>query len=852
MTNGDSLGSTYRLQLNGLGFTGARALVPYLDELGVETLYLSPVFAAVPESTHGYDVIDPTRLDPALGSAEEYEALLEELAAHGMRALLDVVPNHMATDRSNRWWWETLREGQASTWAAMFDIDWSQHGGRVLVPVLGRPLGEACNEASVRRDPDGDLLELDGQRLPLAPGSDATAPLPDLLAAQHHRPAFWRLGDTAGNYRRFFDIDGLVGVRVEDPGVFSRTHELVFALCADERVAGLRIDHVDGLWDPAGYLARLGEAIGSRGRPAVVLVEKILGRHEALPRRWSVDGTTGYEFSDRAAGLFLDEEGCQRLCALGAALTGVAASFEELAHGAKRELLERTFVAQLDRVVQMAMAALDAGSPGHDLSTSDVRRAVAELTIRLDVYRTYLDGAAPRAADVATITRAGRGRSPDHEIERAVTLVAGGLVERARTGSPWLVVAQRWQQLTGAVMAKGVEDTATYRYDGLLSHADVGCDPDDAGCNPEDFHRFIQNRPRGRGGAGGLNSTSTHDSKRNEDARCRLAVLSEASEEWGRLVRRWHRRFASTPMPHPHDELVAYQTLVALWPTEGDGLSPADLRRVKDHVVKAAREAKQRTSWTDPDLRYERRLTSSVARMCHDESFRGEMVGFVHGVGPAAATNSMALLVLKACAPGVPDFYQGTELFEATVTDPDNRRPVDFAARHRLLMSLPALGSAPSELGPQVAHMLGGWESGQIKLYLARALLHLRRHLPRLFSEGSYLPLEVRGPRAGNVVAFARRGGREWVIVLVPRLTLRAAGRGRFPVGRRIWTTETCLLPNGAPTSYADIFTGTEVTARGGRIDVVSALHTLPVAVLRVRETSVRAASRARAARTRR
>jgi (1->4)-alpha-D-glucan 1-alpha-D-glucosylmutase len=836
MSSEDSLGSTYRLQLNGLGFSGARALVPYLHRLGIETLFLSPVLAAAPGSTHGYDVIDPDRLDPALGSARQFEALLDELAAHDMRVLLDVVPNHMAAEPSNRLWWDTLRRGQASTYANTFDIDWSQHGGRVLLPVLSRPLADACKEASVRQGTDGTLLEIDGQRFPLAPNSDPGPPLSDLLAAQHFRPALWRLGDTAGNYRRFFNIDGLVGVRVEDPEVFARTHRLILALCADERVAGLRVDHIDGLWDPARYLTRLSEAIAIRGRDrrAVLVVEKILNRDEVLDERWPVNGTTGYEFADRAGGLFLSEKGCRELSAFGASLTGQRAGFDQLGLRGKRQKLERTFVAQLDRVARSALSALDKEHPGHDLSVTDVRRAVAELTIFLDVYRTYVDGGPPARVDVATIRRAVARReadSVDEEVERAIQLVVNGFLESGRDGSAWLGVASAWQQLTGAVMAKGVEDTATYRYDGLLSHAEVGCDPDRASCGVDEFHRFI--RRRGQGGSSGLNATSTHDSKRNEDARCRLAVLSEAGDEWARLVGRWHGRFASIfPAPQPHDELVAFQTLVSLWPASRTGLPAQDVRRVQDYTLKAAREAGLFTSWTEPDRRYERDLRSFVARICREQRFRTEMSRFVRAIAPAAASNSMALMVLKACTPGVPDFFQGTELFEATLTDPDNRRPVDFSARVALLASLPETGTRESDLVPQVRRMVAEWETGRIKLHVIRALLHLRRELPGLFADGTYVPLQASG-LSENVVAWCRRQGRHWMIAVIPRLTLECAGPGRFPTGTRVWGNTACLLPKRAPRSYVDVFTGRTVVATRGRLAVASALGVLPVAVLR-------------------
>jgi (1->4)-alpha-D-glucan 1-alpha-D-glucosylmutase len=837
MTSAAALGSTYRLQLNGLGFSGARALVPYLDRLGIETLYVSPVLAAAPGSTHGYDVIDPNRLDPALGSADEFEALLDELAAHGMRVLLDIVPNHMAAEPSNRWWWETLRLGQSSAYASTFDIDWSQHGGRVLTPVLSSPVSAVSQETSISEEPDGAVLHVDGQEFPLAPDGGQGGSLSELLAAQHFQPAYWRLGDTAGNYRRFFNIDGLVGVRVEDREVFARTHGLILALCVDERVAGVRVDHVDGLWDPAQYLSRLDEALAARGRYPMVLVEKILHRDESLDRRWPVDGTTGYEFADRAGGLFLEEAGCRQLSALGAALTGEPATFDELGLVAKREMLHRTFVAQLDRLARLALSALDTERPGHDLSVTDVRRAMAQLSVSLDVYRTYLDGAPPARVDTDTIRRAVARRTTDaadQEVERAAKLVANGLLEEAQPGSPWLDVARRWQQLTGAVMAKGVEDTATYRYDGLLSHAEVGCDPDRASCGVDEFHRFIRRRAQ-RPGGGGLNSTSTHDSKRNEDARCRLAVLSEWSSAWGRLVGRWHRRFAATShAPQPHDELVAYQTLLSLWPADRATLSPQDVRRVQAYALKAAREAKRHTSWTEPDQRYERTLRSFIARVCREQRFGAEMGRFTRTIAPAAATNSLALTVLKACNPGTPDFFQGTELFEATLTDPDNRRAVDFAAREALLSSLPSLHMEAPDLAPQVEEMLVDWTDGRLKLHVIRSLLHLRRELSGLFAGGSYVPVGASGPRAENVVAWSRRRGPDWVIAMVPRLTLQHAGRGRFPTGARVWGETTCLLPKGAPRSYVNIFTGQAVTATHGRIEVASALDLLPVAVLRV------------------
>ncbi len=815
----EAIGSTYRLQLHGLGLAGARRLVPYLAMLGIETLYLSPILAAVPGSTHGYDVIDPEHLDPALGSDEDFRSLLHDLDARGMRVLLDIVPNHMAANPANPWWWDVLRRGRTSPYADVFDIDWSRHGGRVLVPTLGRPLTDAVATGTV--SPDG-FLEVDGQRFPLAEGSDGET-FPVVLGRQNFRPAYWRTGSTEGNYRRFFDIGGLVGVRVEDQEVFERTHGLTLSLCRDERVAGLRVDHVDGLRDPARYLHRLSERLCGEGREdAVVVVEKVLGRDESLDPRWPVTGSTGYEFIDHAAGLFLDERGYRRLAALGAAMTGESDHFSEIAANAKREELDRSFAADHDRLARMSLSALDLECPGHDLSERDLRRAWAELTVQLEVYRTYLDGGIPSVVDERRLQRAGSVPQADTETERALRTLVEALAHRTTSGGPWLAVAQRWQQLSGAVMAKGVEDTATYRYPGLLVQADVGGDPDRPFCDAAAFHRLCQQR------SAGLNATSTHDSKRNEDARCRLAAVSEASDAWAALTERWQRRFISSggDGPHPKEALLAYQSMLALWPMSGDGLDAPTLGRLQDYMVKATREAKRRSSWTDPDLSYEHTVRAFVARVNDDGRFRAELARYFRRIAPAAVTNTLALLVLKTGAPGAPDFYQGTELMEPTLTDPDNRRPIDFDARAATLSNLPPVSVAAA------GRLLTDYGDGRIKLYATRALLQARRTSRTLFARGSYRPLKASSP---HIVAFARRHGPQVALCVVPRLTHTLAGPGRFAVGTRVWGSETVSVPSWGRGPFEDVLTGRVVEPRVGNLELGEVLRTLPVAFLLLR-----------------
>jgi (1->4)-alpha-D-glucan 1-alpha-D-glucosylmutase len=821
--SGSVLGSTYRLQLHGLGLVGATKIVPYLHELGIETLYLSPFLAATPGSSHGYDVIDPGRIDPAVGTDQDFQGLLDELADRGMRALLDVVPNHMAADPTNAWWWDVLERGAASPHAVIFDIDWSRHGGRVLVPTLSRPLAEVLAEGG-GAFADG-VLTLDGQPFPLAAGTPAGAAPTVVLAAQHFRPAYWRTADTEGNYRRFFDIGSLVGVRVEDPDVFARTHAYIVELCRHPAVAGLRVDHVDGLADPRAYLVRLRRHLEQACSGQVVLVEKILAPDEALDPRWAVEGTTGYEFGDRATSLFLEPAGCARLLELGSGLTHTTdPTFTTLADQGKREVLAQSFSGELDRLTRLTLGALDDEMPGHDLAQRDLRRAWNELTVHLSVYRTYLDGGRPSDCDRERVAAAAAA-AMDHggpEVRRAVATISGALLERAANEGPWLQVARRWQQLSGAVMAKGVEDTATYRYAGLSVRAEVGGDPDERGDPVAAFHRLVAAR------AGGLNATSTHDSKRNEDARCRLAVLSEADGEWASLVGNWHRLLtAPGDGAGPTEELTVYQSLLALWPTAGEP-DRDTVERVKGYVVKAAREAKVRTSWSEPDDRYEHRVTSFVDTLVARRDFRAEMTSFCRATAPAALSNVLGLVVLKAWTAAAPDFYQGTELMEPALTDPDNRRPVDFAARACLLESLP-------ETSPIAAtQLLSSWPNGRIKLHVTRALLHERRRQPALFESGSYEPSTV---TTDHAVAFSRQLEDEAALAVVARLTYRLAGPGRFAIGTDVWRDETVVLPEGAPTSYREVLTGREIHADSGHLRLSDVFEILPVAALRAPTT---------------
>ncbi len=666
----------------------------------------------------------------------------------------------------------------------------------------------------------------------------------ELLERQHYRLALWRVGRHEGNYRRFFDVDELVGVRVEDPVVYQATHSLLLELARDERIAGFRVDHVDGLADPAAYLARLRHDLdATRPSPPTLVVEKVLAREERLPPSWPVDGTTGYEFADRAGSLLVDAAGADAIAALGAQLCGGRRPFEGLRADAKRFVQRSLFPGQVDRLAGLALSHLDRAQPGHDCARSDVATALVELASRLGVYRTYVDAAGATADDRVHLRRASVAarRHLDEDGRRALDAIVPSLVDLDVGATPGTQdpggprsdhqeLVRRWQQHTGAVMAKGVEDTALYRFSGLLALTEVGGDPDRPPLTVDEFHRAMG--AVRRRGPGSLHATTTHDTKRSEDVRARLAVLSEVPRTWSERVSRWHRWHQSLPSaPHPHDEHVVYQTIVGAWPLDLDD-RPGFSRRVQDYMVKAMREAKVRTSWLDPDEDYERLVRSFVRAILapSNRRFRADVAALLDEVGPAAAVNALALTVLKSTVPGVPDVYQGTEVWSHSLVDPDNRRPVDFERRARLARSLDA-GAQNDVLA---AELLASWPDGRLKLLVTRALLRFRRSRPELFDRGSYQAVDVRGPLRRHVVAFARRRGPDWMVVVVPRLPLTVAGAGRMPVGPDLWGGTSVVLPEACPGDLVDVVTSRRSSCRRRRLDLDELFTTLPLSVLAV------------------
>jgi (1->4)-alpha-D-glucan 1-alpha-D-glucosylmutase len=926
----ESVAATYRLQLSReTGFREARGLVAYLDCLGVTELYLSPALQARASSTHGYDVVDPTRLDPRLGDAENFALLARDLAGRGLGLLLDIVPNHMAAVPSNSWFRDVLEKGQRSPYAGFFDIDWSEED-RTMLPVLSEPLAEALDKGllsleiadrglvvryrdrtfpldpasyrdllthgSDRLDealaPD-DPLRDQWQRLleridalpphsspPRAPGTaggrreaikrgllelyrsraalrdfldgnlqefnDASDPtrLEALLEQQAYRLAFWRRSLSRLNYRRFFTVSELIGVRIEDPEVFEATHAFLLRLAAEGLVTGFRIDHVDGLRDPEGYLRRLRARLAAAGAPDLFLVvEKILARDEALPASWPVDGSTGYEFAREAGGVLCDPRGVERMRAAYARRTGETRSPGEIARAEKKRVIETRLAAEL-RALSARLGRL-ASRAGRDLPAEDLARAVAEVTADLDVYRTYVRGAPAGEADrvriESAVARAGRIagarlRPALDFLSRVLTLDFPQDLPASEHGA-WLSFVERWQQFTPPAMAKGVEDTAFY-----VDHAVVGLNEvggDGRAATEAEFHAF--QAARSTAFRGSLNATSTHDTKRSEDVRARLAVLTEMPEEWSSRWERWSAWNAEKrslvhgePVPDAAAEALLYQTLLGAWPAE-EAEVPAFRDRLDAFLVKAAREGKRHSSWIDPNVAYEDALTGFARAILEPSGgpFRADFLDFQRRIAPHGALASLAGTLLKVAGPGVPDVYQGAEIWDFSLVDPDNRRPVDFATRRALLEALDlAEGQDRAALLDDLRER---WTDGRIKLFLLSRALRFRRRNRALFRDGRYLPLAARGRRAEHVLAFARSLGPEAIVAIVPRWTSRLAGP-EAPFGRL--DLEGTLLPlaPGLPEQWRNVLTGTPIEARktgdAVGLDVAAALAGFPVALL--------------------
>ncbi|OQX66704.1 MAG: hypothetical protein B6A08_19120 [Sorangiineae bacterium NIC37A_2] len=942
-----SLSASYRIQLSSeMNLSKVRELIPYLERLGVKDVYLSPVLAASEGSTHGYDVVNHGKLNPALGTWEDFVALASDLRDRGMGIILDWVPNHMGiSSGQNALWDDVLENGPSSAYADYFDIDFHppKHDlqNRVLLPILGKQYGESLENFEIQlaveqgffrvryydhslpvgpktlvpvlervagrtglaeTDPDRQELESIISAMRNLPSQHDTSSeqrraralekevikrrfkalfeasdevrkaveatlaeyngsardpeslelLDELLSSQAYRLASWRVASEEINYRRFFDINSLAAIRMEEPEVFEATHALLFEMMDAGMVSALRLDHTDGLYDPLGYFEKLQRRFDTTDRsssasaddltrPIPILVEKILERGERLPDTWPIDGTTGYEFCAAVTELWVNQDAEASFNRLYVALTGDRRSFAEHVHESKLDILRFSLASEVNILARRLERIASRKRQYRDFTLISLTRALMAVLASFPVYRTYLRANQPYTErDVAPLLEAialAKKRHPSIEssvfdfLEAVLSLsreLAGeqpgparGELERAALG---------FQQLTSPVKAKSVEDTAFYRYPRLLCLNEVGADPGKFGGAVEEFHQ--QNLDRVRSWPLSMVSTSTHDTKLGEDARARIAVLSEMPDEWRSAVRTWQKlaerhveSLDKGRAPSPSLEYLFFQALVGAWPFGWDGQAGRDefTERFSEYLRKASKEAKQQTSWTNPDDTYDDAVQRYVKDVLGDESFVEQAREFCAKVDPYGAANGLAQTLLRATVPGIPDTYQGTEFWNQSLVDPDNRRPVDFKKRQSALESLARARSDGSD--SLCRSLLGSYSDGRLKQYVLLTALAERRKDPELFLRGDYEGL----PSSEFVVAFTRgHAGRRLICATVRHSYRKTNGERPFALGE-VWGDERLRVRHGG--RYRDVLSGREFTIDKS-VPLAELFSVLPCALL--------------------
>lgn len=793
--------ATYRIQFrNGMTFDRVVALIPYFRDLGISHLYASPVFTATTDSTHGYDVTDPNEIDPAIGGRDGFNRMAAALRQAGMGLILDIVPNHMSTSLENRWWRDVIEHGKQSRYARYFDIDWSRP---LTLPFLGDTFEAELEKGAIRLHRDSVTnkasLVYYETAYPLNPGTwDENKSIAELHEAQSWRLMSWREAPKQLSWRRFFEITGLVGVRVEDEQVFHDTHRLILELVHDGTVDGLRIDHIDGLADPLGYLQRLRQATGP---DCYITVEKILAKGEQLPAEWPVSGTTGYEFIASLAEVLVDDASLERLENVHNETLGVTVDRQNALRDAKGLMTDRNFEGEFTTLLNLARDL--AQHNGVEIQTDDIHHALRELLIAFPVYRTYGTAEGLTPSDVTLLSRVVASvNASEPALSLIVRILTGDLPERDRDSAT--LFRTRFQQLTGPLMAKSVEDTLFFRHNLELALNEVGADPTPRAFSLSRFHQEMRISLARQPDA--LLGTSTHDTKRGEDARARLYTLTEAPEEWGENLARWrqmnqtHVRFLNDgTAPNAADTWMIYQALAGVWPAtlspdDRDGLQTLEARFL-GFIEKALREAKQRTDWIDSNESYENVVMDYVRHLLSPDNtlflhdFSETLQPFVR----AGLMNSLSQTVIKLTAPGVPDIYQGSEALNFSLVDPDNRREPDFAA---LVQNLSTANST-------VFNDEQCWRDGRVKQYVTATLLRLRPHYPALFRYGDWLPLKVTGEREEHLIAYARVKDDEALIVAVPRLVFTVTGN------EKLWVNTSVAIPEElVGKRYRDVFSG--------------------------------------------
>ena len=875
------LSATYRLQLHaGFTFADASRVADYLQALGVSHVYCSPYLQAAPGSTHGYNVVDPGRVNSELGGEEGLRQFSRRLDELGLGQVLDIVPNHMATGPQNRYWWDVLENGPSSLYATWFDIDWHSAEvklqNKVLIPVLGDQYGRVLSAGQIRIELDGESFRavyMDNQ-FPLAPRSlaiplakaaeyahdatlhfiaDSLARLPapestereqielrqrdkaviyellrrlreekpevaraiaqvadelnrdydtldEFLNLQNYRLAYWRTADQELGYRRFFDVNTLIGVRVERPHVFEATHKRILEWLEAGALDGVRVDHPDGLRDPQQYFQRLRE----RAPEAWIVAEKILEPGEELRESWPIEGTSGYDFLNVCNGLMVYGEGLRELTGIYNGFLGKASHYAEIARSKRISVEQEALGSDVNRLANQFVEICENNRDRRDYTRAEIRRAIREVAAGFSIYRTYVISERDEITneDRCAIDHAvAEAKTRRTDLDPALLDFIGEVLKLRARGGRETEFLLRFQQFTAPVMAKGVEDTALYCFNRMIGLNEVGGAPDREGVSIAEFHDYCMSMHSRHPLT--MTTLSTHDTKRSDDVRARLAVITELPGRWKPALLRWVRMNAGFKIggcPDRNTEYFLYQTLVGAWP-----ISP---ERVKAYMLKAAREAKEHTNWTQPNKEFEDALEAFIDRILASPEFVAALEAFVSLALHAGRVNSLAQTLIQCTAPGVPDRYQGSELWNLTLVDPDNRGEVDYETRRSLLAEL--------ENGIQVEKILERIDSGLPKLWVIYRALRLRREKPEWFgADSNYAPLLAEGAKKEHVVAYLRAG---CVATLVPRWNVR---RGST------WAGTTVGVPEGR---WRNVLTGDAF--RGGRALVQTLLQRFPVALL--------------------
>jgi (1->4)-alpha-D-glucan 1-alpha-D-glucosylmutase len=925
--------ATYRIQFNhSFNFRQATPVAGYLADLGVSHLYASPIFKARRGSRHGYDGVDPNRLNPELGSAVDFKSLVGELHRHSMGWLQDIVPNHMAFDRQNQMLMDVLENGPYSKYHHFFDIAWNHPyetmHDRVLAPFLGKRYSECLvnGEITVSYDSSGLNLNYYDLKLPLRIDSypnlleSELESLEESLGREHpdyisfidtielleslslqkdkdersrqirlikktlwdlygHNPVikqymdaklkiingnkenaesftcldhlvsrqlfclcYWKTATEEINYRRFFDINELIALRQEHREVFEQTHAFLQDLVKKGIITGIRIDHIDGLSYPTGYLHRLRRRFGD----VYIVVEKILGPQEELSSRWPVQGTTGYDFGQILNGLFCDRQHAETFHTIYAGFIRQDHSFEQRVYSSKRRVLATQLGGELDNLARCVKKICARNRYGIDITLPRLKAALTEFLARFPVYRTYLEAEEAGETDRRYIQSAVESavlHKPrlQPELGYIMRLMLAEFSPNQYTdGGAALELRRqavaRFQQLSAPLMAKGFEDTALYVYNRLISLNEVGGVPDRFGCSAAAFHEFMDKRMKMWPHS--MNSIATHDSKRGEDVRARINVLSELPEEWEINLKTWFMlnrgrkdRINGHEAPDKNDEYFLYQTLLGSFPPD-EAPSLDYIARIREYVVKSAREAKVHTSWLEPNVEYEAALVSFVEKILSPSGqnpFLSVFMPFFKKIAFFGIFNSLSQTLIKITAPGVPDFYQGTELLDLNLVDPDNRRPVDFAQRSQFLAKIREKFAAdPLTL---IAELLFNRDDGRIKLFLIAVALQARKDHAALFENGTYIPLKVEGRYKHHIIAFARCFETRYSLTIVPRFLTTLVKARENPLGSRFWQDTQVALPQKTHCRWENVFTKEALLAESS-LQIGHTLRHFPAALL--------------------